>query len=150
MLEETRGRSPSFIYGIYSMLWTVHSGNTANEDCLVLARVQMPPSTLSSMVVTTQLFLALRTAALCTSKVLDPHLNLFGWNVKFDVGDSPRGYPSWNVLIEFFVLHLWGSFHQQFYHHARKCRMDHKNDDCTDVQLEAKIDRGITFFRVHV
>jgi hypothetical protein len=62
-------------YGLNSMLGTVHSGNTANEDCLVLARVQMPPSTLLCMIVASNLFLALRVAELCTRWVLDPHLD---------------------------------------------------------------------------
>jgi hypothetical protein len=76
------------------MVGTVHSGNTANEDCPVLARVQMPPSTLLGMIVASKLFLALRTAELCTSWVLNPHLDLFGWNVQFDTGDGPRGGQS--------------------------------------------------------
>jgi hypothetical protein len=76
------------------MLGIFHSGNTANEDCLVLAGVQMPPSTLLCMIVASKLFLALRAAELCTRWVLDPHLDLFGWNVQFDTGDGPRGGQS--------------------------------------------------------
>jgi hypothetical protein len=95
-------------YGLDSMLWTVHSGNTANEDCLVLARVQMPPSTLLGMIVASKLFLALRAAELCTRWVLDPHLDLFGWNVQFDTRNGPRGGESYDMLIELFVLHSWG------------------------------------------
>jgi hypothetical protein len=72
------------------MLWTVHSGNTADEDCLELARIQMPPSTLFGMVVAGKLFLALRTAELCTNWVFDFHMDFFFRNVQFDVGDGPR------------------------------------------------------------
>jgi hypothetical protein len=54
----------------------------------------MPPSTLLCMIVASKLFLALRTAELCTMWVLDAYLDLFGWDVQFDTGDGPRGGKS--------------------------------------------------------
>jgi hypothetical protein len=68
----------------------------------------MPPSTLLGMIVASKLFLALRAAELCTWWVLDPHLDLFGWNVQFDTRNGPRGGESYDMLIELFVLHSWG------------------------------------------
>jgi hypothetical protein len=90
------------------MLWTVHPGNTADEDCLELARVQMPPSPIFGRVVAGNLFPALRTAELCTNWVFDFHLDFLFCNVQFDIRDGPRGCKSKNMLIEFFVLYYWG------------------------------------------
>jgi hypothetical protein len=68
----------------------------------------MPPSPLFGMVVAGKLFLALRTAELCTNLVFDFHLDFFFSNVQFDIRDGPRGCKSKNMLIELFVLHWWG------------------------------------------
>jgi hypothetical protein len=68
----------------------------------------MPPSTLFGMVVAGKLFLALRTAELCTNWVFDFHLDFFFCEVHFDIRDGPRGCKSKNMLIELFVLHCWG------------------------------------------
>jgi hypothetical protein len=59
----------------------------------------MSPSTLFCMIVASKLFLELRTAELCTRWVLDPHLDLFGWNVQFDLGGGPRGCQFENMLV---------------------------------------------------
>jgi hypothetical protein len=63
------------------MLGRDHSGDTAYEDCLEWARVQMPPSTLFWMFATSELFLESRIAKLGMNGFLEPHLDLFGWNI---------------------------------------------------------------------
>ena len=97
-----------YSYCLYTMLWTVDSGNTTHEDCLELARIQMPPSTLFGMFVAAKLFLALRTAELYANWMFESHLDVFFCNVHFYIRDGPRGCESKNMLIELFVLHYRG------------------------------------------
>ena len=60
----------------------------------------------------------------CSFGIPDPDLLRF--HVKFHLRHAPRRLEAKNMLVEFFVLHLRGSFPVCFYHYPHKTRMDLK------------------------
>ncbi len=86
------------------MFGALHSRAPSQQKSLELTGVQMPPTSLSGMVVTGQILLTLRAAETSATRMVNENQNLFAVHVKFDLRYRPRRIESKNVLIEFFVL----------------------------------------------
>ena len=104
------GRCPGNHDRLDTVGWAFDARDSCCEDGLELTGIEMPPLAFLTVVVTGELLLAIRATKLRSSRMFHPDPDLLRFHVKFHLRHAPRRLEAKNMLVEFFVLHLRGSF----------------------------------------